>query len=59
MLDADPLTEEFLRPWKLDITKERLWQAIDEVDEFCGWLDGEIQQWPRHLEERFVENKLK
>jgi hypothetical protein len=51
MLVDDPLVGEWLCRWKLDISKEKLWQAIDEVEEFCAWLDGELQRWPSQLEE--------
>lgn len=52
MIAADPLIDEWLGPWKLDITKERLGQAIEEVEKFCEWLDGELQKWPSQLEDR-------
>jgi hypothetical protein len=49
MIAADPLTE-FLSPWRLDISKDKLWQAINEVEKFCEWLDAELQKWPSQVE---------
>jgi hypothetical protein len=38
MISADPIPE-FFRPLRLDISKDKLLQAIDEVEKFCEWLD--------------------
>lgn len=47
---ADPLElamfsqlrhSESLRPVRLNITQEKLFAAIDEVEQFCDWLDGQ------------------
>src|SRR5437773_7612164 len=50
MIVAAPLMDEWFLPRRLNITKERLWQAIEEVEKFCCWLDGELQKWPSQLE---------
>jgi hypothetical protein len=35
------LTSEFIRPVKLNVTKEKLEAAIGEVETFCAWLDDQ------------------
>ena len=36
---ADDELAEFVRPCRLSVTKEKLFAAIDEVDQFCAWLE--------------------
>jgi hypothetical protein len=33
------LTSEFVPPVRLNVTRDRLFAAIDEVEAFCSWLD--------------------
>ena len=41
-----PEEEWLLRPWRLNVTKEKLFDAIDEVERFCDWLEEQYKTWP-------------
>lgn len=45
--NGEQIEEEWVGPCRLNVTKERLFAAIDEVDRFCAWLEEELQLWPR------------
>ena len=40
-------TGEWVRPFRLNVTREKLFAAIDEVDQFCVWLEERLISWPR------------
>jgi len=44
--------DEWLRPWRLNVTRDRLFEAIDEVERFCSWLDEQLRAWPAQLEQQ-------
>jgi hypothetical protein len=43
----DASENEFVRPWRLNVTGPKLFAAIDEVESFCAWLEQERLAWPR------------
>jgi hypothetical protein len=46
LLGGDQDQDERIHPWRLNVTKEKLLAAVDEVDRFCSWLDDVLRKWP-------------
>ncbi len=51
LFSDDRPIEEWVRPWRLNVTRDKLFAAIDEVDRFCMWLEEERQKWLSQLKE--------
>ena len=51
LYDGDQAQNEWVRPWRINVTKEKLLAALDEVDRFCSWLDDALSRWPSQLEQ--------
>ncbi len=52
LLGGDQAQDELVRPWRLNVTKERLLTAVDEVGRFCSWIEDALRRWPSQLEQR-------
>lgn len=46
LLGGNPNQDEWIHPWRINVTKEKLFAAVDEVDRFCSWLDDVLRKWP-------------
>ncbi|SRR6266498_46458 len=47
--DTTEVPSEWVRPWRLNVTREKLFAAVDEVERFCAWLEQHLLAWPRHV----------
>jgi hypothetical protein len=50
MFGEFPSLGDFFRPWRLDITEDKLWAAVEEVEKFCVWLEQERLLWPKQTD---------
>jgi hypothetical protein len=46
LLGGDQDQDEWVHPLRLNVTREKLLAAVDEVDRFCSWLDDLLHKWP-------------
>ncbi|KAA0242231.1 MAG: hypothetical protein DYG83_04530 [Candidatus Brocadia sp. AMX2] len=51
LFGGDQAQDELVRPWRLNVTKERLLTAVNEVDRFCSWIEDALRRWPGQLEQ--------
>ncbi len=49
--DAPEVPAEWVRPWRLNVTRGKLFAAVDEVDGFCAWLEERLLAWPSRVQE--------
>ena len=51
MFGGDQVQDELVLPCRLNVTKERLFSAIDEVGSFCSWIEDALSRWHGQLEQ--------